>query len=222
MASKPRSSGRTTKKSQKVRENDALAPILLEALGAESQQLVDAGIPSFEPQQRLPFASMTVRVPIVDPLQLFLLLLGEGTLLAIVGATNAYACQVMEEELLNFARPRPWHPLTRNELIVWLGTLFFMGRHPEYDRDYFWESAVPGMGRLRHVMSKTRWEQIHRFFKLNPRGSERQTGQPWWYKVDPLLTTVRQNIKEAVVPASWLAVDELIVEGSVQMPPDVG
>ena len=67
------------------------------------------------------------------------------------------------------------------------------------------------MGRLRHVMSKTRWEQIHRFFKLNPRGSERQTGQPWWYKVDPLLTTVRQNIKEAVVPASWLAVDELMI-----------
>ena len=137
MASKPRSSGRTTKKTQKVRENDALAPILLEALGAESQQLVDAGIPSFEPQQRLPFTSVTVRVPVVDPLQLFLLLLGEGTLLAIVSVTNVYTCWVMEEELLNFTQSRPWHFLTRNELIVWFDILFFMGRHPKYDRDYF-------------------------------------------------------------------------------------
>ena len=135
--SEPRTLGRQLKKSLKVRENDALAPILLEALGTESQQLVNAGIPSFEPQQRLSFAPMTVQVPITSPLQLFLLLLGKETLLTIIGATNAYASQIMKEELLNSTRPRPWHPLTRNELIVWLGTLFFMGRHPEFDRDYF-------------------------------------------------------------------------------------
>ena len=207
---KPRSSGRQTKKTLKIRENDALAPILLEALPTKSQHLVDNGIPQFEPQQRLPFLPMTVRVPISTPLQLFLLLLGEETLLAIVNATNAYAATVMALET-DFDSPRPWHPLTRNELIVWLGTLFFMGRHPEFNREYFWESGTLGMGRLRYVMSKTRWEQIHRFFKLNPQKSKRQTGQPWWYKVDPLLTTVRQNIKNAVSAASWLAVDELMI-----------
>ena len=58
-------------------------------------------------------------------------------------------------------------------------------------------------------MSKTRWEQIHRFLKIN--NIERQLGQPWWYKVDPMLTTVRTNIQNAVSPASWLAVDELMV-----------
>ena len=41
--------GRQTKKSFKVRENDALAPILLEALPIESQHLVEQGIPQFEP-----------------------------------------------------------------------------------------------------------------------------------------------------------------------------
>ena len=95
MASKPRSSGWVTKKTQKVRENDALAPILLEALGAESQQLVDASIPSFEPQQRLSLTCITVRVPISTPLQLLLLLLGEGTLLTIVSVTNANAASIM-------------------------------------------------------------------------------------------------------------------------------
>ena len=210
-AQKTRSSGRRTTKSFKLRENDALAPILLEALPAAVQHLAEQEIPHYQPQERLPFTPMTVRVPIVTPLQLFLLLLGEETLLAIVLATNAYAAQVMSDPVhLEFEHARSWHAITRNELIVWLGTLFFMGRHPEHNREYHW-SETPGMGRLKYVMSKGRWEQIHRFFKLNPTHSERQSGQLWWYKVDPLLTTVRQNIKEAVSPASWLAVDELMV-----------
>ena len=40
---------------------------------------------------------MTYRVPIIIPLQLFLLLLGEGTLLAIDSATNAYATLIMTD-----------------------------------------------------------------------------------------------------------------------------
>jgi hypothetical protein len=38
---------------------------------------------------------MTYRVPIIIPLQLFLLLLSEGTLLAIDSATNAYTTLIM-------------------------------------------------------------------------------------------------------------------------------
>ena len=210
MASTIRSSGRQTKKTLKLRENDALAPILLEALPTKSQHLVDKGIPVYEPQERLPFLPMTVRVPITTPLQLFLLLLGEQTLTAIVNATNANAAATMAL-VTNFSRIQPWHPLTRNELIVWLSTLFFMGRHYEYNQEYHWDTGPLGIGRLGKHMSKTRWEQIHRFFRINPKGSERLPNDPWYYKVDPLLTTVRGNIKNAVSPASWLAVDELMI-----------
>lgn len=202
MASIIRSPGRQTKKTLKIRENDALAPVLLKALPTTAQHLIDKGIPQFEPLQRLPFISITVRVPIITLLQLFLLLLGEGTLLVIVSATNAYATLIITNPTTTeFHAARPWHPLTRNELIVWLGTLFHMGRHPEFNREYHWESGTPGIGRLRHIIAKNRWEQIHRFFKISPK-SERQSGQPWWYKVDPLLTTVRRNIKDAVFPAN--------------------
>ena len=167
--------GRQTKKSFKVRENDALAPILLEALPIESQHLVEQGVPQFEPQQRLSFMPMTVRVPITTPLQLLLLLLGEGTLLAIVGATNANAASTMALDT-DYSYVRPWYPLTWNELIVWLSTLFFMVRHPKYNREYHWQTGIPGMGQLKYHMSKTWWEQIHRFFRINPKGLERQSG----------------------------------------------
>ena len=123
-AQKTRRSGRQTKKSFKVRENDALAPILLEALPPDAQPLLDSGIPQFEPHSRVPFESMRPRVPICSPLQLFLLLLGEETLQQIVTATNAYASLSMQAAA-EFRRPRPWHPLTRNELIIWLGSLFW-------------------------------------------------------------------------------------------------
>jgi hypothetical protein len=190
-ALKTRSSARKVKPSWKIRENDELAPIPLEALPPTAQPLLDKGIPQFEPQKRIPFDSMCPRVPIISPLQLFLLLLSEEALAAIVNATNIYAASVMNTTT-DFRCTRPWYPLTRNELIVFIGTLFFMGRHYEFNREYYWQTGTPGMGRLGYIMSKTRWEQIHRFFKINSK-SERQPGQPWWYKVDPLLSTVRQN-----------------------------
>ena len=106
-AQKTRRSGRQTKKSFKVQENDALAPILLEALPAEAQHLVDNGIPQFEPERRLPFESMRLRVPAISPLQLFLSLLDEKTLESILTATNAYALLVTQEEATLYKRPRP-------------------------------------------------------------------------------------------------------------------
>ena len=153
---------------------------------------------------------MTVRVPISISLQLLLLLLGEGTLLAIVSATNANAASIMALDT-DYSYVRPWHPLTRNELIVWLGTLFFMGRHPEFNREYHWQTGISGIGRLKYYMSKTWWEQIYCFFRINLKGLERELGQLWYYKVNLLLTIVYKNIRNAVVPASWLVVDELMI-----------
>ena len=59
-------------------------------------------------------------------------------------------------------------------------------------------------------MSKNRWEQIHHFFKIALK-SECQLGQPWFFKLEPMLTVVRQNIKEAVIPTSHVAMDELMI-----------
>ena len=114
---KTRRSGRQTKKSFKVRENDALAPILLEALPPDAQPLLNNGIPQFEPHSCVPFESMRPRVPICSPLQLFLLLLREETLQQIVTATNTYTSLSMQATA-EFRRPRPWHPLTQNKLII--------------------------------------------------------------------------------------------------------
>ena len=141
---KTRSSTRQVKKSWKLRENDEFAPIVLEALPPTAKPLVDKGIPLFEPHSRVPFDSMHPRVPVQSPLQLFLLVLGEETLLQILTATNAYAAMVMDNTT-GLQDPRPWHPLTRNELIVWLGSLFWMGRHSERNREYYSRERLRGV-----------------------------------------------------------------------------
>ena len=71
-----------------MRENDECALIALEDLPPAAQHLIDKGIPQFEPENRLCYIPMTVRVAVQSPLQLFLFLLGEAmTLQAIVVAT---------------------------------------------------------------------------------------------------------------------------------------
>ena len=49
---------------------------------------------------------MTVRVPITTPLQLLLLLLGEGTLLAIIDTINANATSTMALDI-NYSYVQP-------------------------------------------------------------------------------------------------------------------
>jgi Transposase IS4 len=81
-----------------------------------------------------------------------------------------------------------------------------MGRHPEYNIEYYWRSKMHHFGQY---MSKNRWEQIHRFLTIST--TERQSEQPWYYKLEPLVSTIRFNIASAVSPASWLAVDEMMI-----------
>ena len=152
---------------------------------------------------------MHVLVPITSALQLFLLLLGEESLTAMVSVTNTFAEKDWHWNDA-YRYQRPWHPLTRNELIRWLGTLIHMGRHRETNKEYYWREDIHL--KLSRCMSKKRWEQIHRFFKINDLDDGiRNLEDTWFYKLEPIMTIVRENIQKAVEPASWLAVDELMV-----------
>ena len=159
---KTRSSTRTTRKSRKVRENDECFPIVVEALPVDASPLLDHPIPKFQPSITVQFESLRSVIAIASPLQLFLSLFGEKSLDAIVEATNTKAQAFVP--LVPSRKPRAWASLTRNELIVFLGTLFYMGRHYEYNRSYYWSQ---GMHEHMGTMGRTRWEQIWRFLSLN-------------------------------------------------------
>jgi Transposase IS4 len=166
--------------------------------------VLEQPIPHFEPEQRVPFDSMRPNISCNDPLQLFLHLFGEQSLEQIVTSTNTNASFYTQKP--RTYNPRPWIPLTRNELIVFIGTLFAMGRHPEHNREYYWRENGRHFGQY---ISKTRWEQIHRFLAVST--EERQQEQPWWWKLEHLVSVIRPNLEQATSPASWLAVDEIMI-----------
>ena len=137
-AQKSKSSNRQTKRTWKVRENDELTPVAFVPPPAIAKGLFKDPHPVFEPSNRVLFDSIYVLVPIISLLQLFLLLLGEESLATMITATNAHAEEVLHhEDNDSFRRTRPWHPLTRNELIRWLGTLVYMGRYHETNAKYY-------------------------------------------------------------------------------------
>src|ERR1700744_5633038 len=67
-------------------------------------------------------------------------------------------------------------------------------------------------------MSLYRWEQIHRHMTFSTNSiaypqqrSDRTPKDPPWWKLEPVLSTIRENCQRAVTPASWVSVDEVMV-----------
>ena len=58
-------------------------------------------------------------------------------------------------------------------------------------QDYWRDTELYGY-KLGRFMSRNRWEQIHRFWSIN--NAPRQLEDPWWYKIEPVMTGVRRRL----------------------------
>jgi Transposase IS4 len=206
---KTRSSTRQRNPTWKKRELDDFVPVAIEQLPVDPTPFLDDPLPVFEPDFRVKFESMRSNLPVDDPLSLFIALFGEESLDIIVDCTNAKAESFTPD--IPSPSPRPWTSLSRNELITFLGTLFYMGRHFEHNREYYW---TPGFHqKLQGAISKTRWEQIYRFLSIHQVDDHNDINnyKPWFNKLDPLITIIRNRIASAVTPSTWIAVDEMMV-----------
>ena len=110
-----RSSTRQRRATWKIREQDEFIPIVVEPLPTVTKPILSDPIPQFEPESRVPFDSIYPVISYTNPLCLFLGLFSEQTLAVIVATTNIYT-NFFTQKLYPY-RPRPWHDLTRNELL---------------------------------------------------------------------------------------------------------
>ena len=115
-------------------------------------KLLDQPIPQYSPPIQVPFEQMSILWIENDPFSLFIRFLGESSLLAIVDATNAKAASFVGPRQ-EFART--WTPLTRGELLCWLGLLFYMANHIQIRRHEYWSSS---RRILNEFMGRSRWE----------------------------------------------------------------
>lgn len=142
----------------------------------------------------------------LDYLSTFLLLLSEDCLQRIVVATNSYAENVAGQEAFEFERP--WTPTTRIELLHYIGCLFYMGLHKEGLRSDYWRPP----SRLASVMSKIRFDQLHRYIHPRDRHLHPKTdGEGFQWKIEPVASIIRTNCSLHWVPASHISIDEAML-----------
>jgi transposase IS4-like protein len=125
----------------------------------------------------------------------------------------------------NHSKQRPWKPVDKAEIYRFLGTLIWMGLHPEKVTRLYWnsdENDGPFHTCVAQAMSKTRWEQIYRYLHVcdveaelekkanSTTRSNAELKLSAWEKVDGIASHLRTNFQRYWVPGTHVAVDECI------------
>jgi hypothetical protein len=80
--------------------------------------------------------------------------------------------------------------------------------HKETLRDDYWRSP----SRLATVISKTRFNQLHRYVHLRDKHIQPQMKQEGFqWKVEPVATIIRTNCQQNWLPATYIAIDEAML-----------
>jgi hypothetical protein len=154
----------------------------------------------------------------------------------LVFCTNAQAERIrqqpVEKRLAEDTEPvsgRPWWPVTASEIQAYLGLLVYMGLYPLPRLELYWNTKEtrPIHQIVRQAMSKTRFDQIQRYFHVwdpdveldavldaasgtKKRKRTTSTKPHPHHKVQKLATLIEDKCKAFWVPGSDLAVDECI------------
>jgi hypothetical protein len=180
------------------------------------QELLDTPTPQFTPpfpNQNEPFKVLCKER---DPLSLLMYFLSVESIWLMCNATNERAELFYAE---NECSSRPWSLVTPQEFYRWLALVFYMSNAWQTRRQDYWRDTELYGHKLGRLMSRDRWEQIHRFWCIN--NAPRQPEDPWWYKIEPIMTGIRQRCREAFLPSSWISIDESMIAFSGRSPDTV-
>jgi Transposase IS4 len=83
-----------------------------------------------------------------------------------------------------------------------------MGIQPLRDLRDYWQLATP----ISKAISRDRFLQIRQSFVIRESTtSPKQPNEPWWFRVEPLATTIRQACQHYWAPGAHVAIDESMV-----------
>lgn len=130
--------------------------------------------------------------------------------------TNEYAA---EKRLQADPEARKWELLSPDEFKVFLGIIIYMGIHKEPQTSQYWNSDF-NKGPLHPISSNislTRWEQIKRYLHISSPSKDKTSGyhlptnKVWWYKLEPLASSLQSSFQQYYSPSSELSIDELML-----------
>jgi hypothetical protein len=175
-----------------------------EDLGTEPDKDLDIELkdqlyqPQFLPKDR---AGKPQNLPEdLDSVKLFQLFFPVKEIENIVKQTNLRATYI------NFKDS--WKPLTVTEVYRYLGCLVYIGVQPLRELNDHWQLKSP----IASCFNQRRFKQIQCAFTIrDPNTSPEQPEDPWWFRVEPLATTIRKACQKYWIPGAHLAVDECMI-----------
>jgi hypothetical protein len=85
-----------------------------------------------------------------------------------------------------------------------------MGVQPLRDLYDYWRLQTPIIRCLSE--SRDRFKQIRRAFTIrDPQSSPERPGDPWWFRLEPLATTIQKSCQQYWAPGAHLAIDESMI-----------
>jgi hypothetical protein len=152
------------------------------------------------------------------PFDYFILFFTHTLLELITKHTNQYAA-IQRLKGKPEERQREWYKLVVEELYVFLGSIICIGIHEEPEISMYWNSD-PNKGPLHTVkehISLTRFQQIKRYCHISDSESDKQaklnlpSNEKWWYKVEPLASSLQASFQQYYSPSSEISIDEVMV-----------
>jgi hypothetical protein len=136
----------------------------------------------------------------LGPLQLFQLFFTVNEIEAIVKHTNYQAAYI--------GLIATWKPLTVREAYQYLGCLVYIGVQPLQELQDYWHLKTP----IASYFTWWRFKQIRGAFTIrDPQLSPEQPGDPWWFRLKPLATTIQKSCQQYWAPGAYLAIDESMI-----------
>jgi hypothetical protein len=161
-------------------------------------------LPKYNPMVITPHSGASQNLDIGlhwHPLRLFKLFFNWETMALIVKETNFYAFQTNIPS-------NPWISLLIPELYHFFGCLLKLALYKHPPRAYCWSDS----GVLAKTpLSKNRFESILRNIHFKDRGLN-PTADPWWSKIEPIGSILRQVSQKYWRPSTNLTINEIMVK----------
>jgi hypothetical protein len=156
-----------------------------------------------------------------QPIDYFSLFLTDDLWQTITTNTNRYAA--FQHRTNPKERQRSWKNMILDELRVFVGVLIYMGMHKEPQIEDYWNTNIQ-LGPLHTIpshISLYRFEQIKRFLHISDAEDDIRQGRDdnirqgrddeWWYKLEPLASSLQRSFMRFYTPSSKVSIDELMV-----------
>ncbi|KAJ5562285.1 hypothetical protein N7461_001046 [Penicillium sp. DV-2018c] len=107
-----------------------------------------------------------------------------------------------------------WHKTTSADIKIFVGIIIYMGLNSLPRESSYWKGDSVQRRSFQPYMSLVQFQQIKRFLHISwptTRDPTQPDDERWWYKLEPLASTVERAARQYYHPGANISIDETMV-----------